>query len=345
MTRIVLLRRDRSTAKNTGVDVYANSIGSLLDENGIEYSEISMVMDLKGGSLNFLVNGLIKPFFSILKAVRKNDVFHATDDFCCIFFPIMWKKRKIVTFHHVISETDKDNKHYWFWRVVAKIGIRWADDIIAISSQTKKEIIETYGVDGSRIVVTPNGISKKFVTLDVDKKKYIGCTSTLMPRKNLHALLKIFKIFKGLPGTEGYTLKICGKGPEKDALMRTASELGIEEDLEILSDLSDDELVTFYNEAMVFANTSLHEGFGNMTLEAQICSTPVVYYRDADIPEEVVRFALPVDTDEEFAHRISDLIADPQMYADAVREGKEYADTFSGYPKGLLEVYLKQKDN
>ena len=37
---------------------------------------------------------------------------------------------------------------------------------------------------------------------------------------------------------------------------------------------------------ILFANTSMLEGLGSTPIEAHACRTPVVYFKDADIPDE-----------------------------------------------------------
>lgn len=342
MKKIILLRRARSTSANTGVDTYSNNIADLLEKNSMEYSEIGMILDLKKGIMHTIANGFIRPFFEVIKNRKDTDVFHATDDFCCLFFPLMNKSRKIVTFHHVINDDEKDTRFLFIWKLIAKIGIIWADDIIAISSQTKSEIMNKYKIDDSKITVISNSISKKFITLDVPNKKYIGCVTTLIARKNVHSLLRVFKLFKEMENTEEYTLKICGYGPEKESLIQTSKDLGIFDCVEFVSGLTDEEIILFYNEASVIATPSIHEGFGYTALESQLCSTPVVYFETSSVPEEVVRCAIPSKDEKDFAKNLHDLISDRKLYEDTVRRGNEYAKKFTAEQDNVLNLYLKE---
>lgn len=346
MKSVVLLRRTKDAA-NTGVGLYANSLAGLLERNSIEFEEIEMRMDLHNGFIRMLKDGFIEPFFKIMKARKDTEIFHATDDLCCFFLPFMRKNKKLVTFHHVVSEKDKDIKFLPMWRLSAWIGVKLADKIVAISEQTRDEIKRRYKINGDNIVVVPIALSDDITTLDVEKKRYIGCVSTLIQRKNIESLLRAFKEFRDICGMkegEGYSLRICGKGPEENTLRALANDLGLEGCVEFISDIDSKELVLFYNEASIIANPSLHEGFGKVTLEAQLCSTPVVYFKEAEIPEEVVRYAVASTDESDFAQKMFELLSDSTLYKKVVEEGLEYARSFQGTQAKMLDIYKELSD-
>ncbi len=339
MKTVVILRKPKASSANTGVGLYTDSIAKLLDDNSVEYGEVEMTMNLQSGYIKMFTNGFIRPFFEIMNLKKDTKIFHSADEFCCFFFPFMRKKKKVVTFHHVMSKKDKDSKFLLSWQLVAWIGVRWADRIVAISNQTRDEIMEKYGIDDSKIVVISNKLSEDIVTTGSEKKKFIGCVSTLTSRKNIGALLRSYRRFREEHGMTEYSLRICGKGPEEKNLRQQVTDLGIEEHVEFISDLDGKELVQFYNEASIIANPSLHEGFGRITLEAQLCSTPVVYFSQASIPEEVVRCAVPSEDEADFAYKMYELLNDRELYDDVVDKALSYARTYQGTPKELLDVY------
>ena len=340
MKPVVILKRSATTAKNTGVDIYSKNVEAALTERGMPFETAEMVMDTKAGYLNCLMNGIIRPFIRILRQ-RDRGVHHAIDEMCCLFLPFV-KGKKVVTFHHVIKDTDKDMRALFVWHLAARIGLRYSDVVIAISPQTKKELMERYRVRGEKIVTVLNGVSASFVTLDgAQKERSVGCVSTLIARKNVAALLRSFSLFLTMDGVGDVKLRICGKGPEKAALEELAVSLGISGNVEFLSDLSEDELVRFYNSLSVLANPSMHEGFGYVTLEAQRCSAPVVYFKDADIPEEVTKFAVPCDNETDMAEKMYALMTD-RGYRDAtVAAGREYADSFGPeFSEKITGIYM-----
>jgi len=336
---VVLLRKPKASSATTGVGIYTDSVTRLMDENSIDYSEIELRMDLQEGFVPMLTDGFIRPFFQIMAARKGTKIFHSADDFSCFFFPLMRGNKKIVTFHHVTSSKDKDVRFHPAWRLTSWIGVRWADKVIAISEQTCNEIQSKYRVDKSKIVVISNKLSEDMLTLGVEKKRFIGCISTLMPRKNVGSLIKAFKEFRDTYGMDDYSLKICGKGQEEEALKKLVKDLGLEEKVEFISNLDRNELALFYNEASIIANPSMHEGFGRITLEAQLCSTPVVYFKNAAIPREVMRCAVPSEDEKDFASKMYELLTDSELYKKVVEEGLEYARSFQGQQMELINLY------
>lgn len=130
--------------------------------------------------------------------------------------------------------------------------------------------------------------------------------------------------------------------------MELIEELGLKDKVTILSDLTVDQVVDFYNRIMVLANPSLHEGLGLVTLEAQKCNTPVVCIRGADIPEDVTRYAiLSGEDDQDFADKIHKAIVNQKYRGRMIAAGKEYADSFGkDFSENILQLYrgLSKKD-
>jgi len=336
---VVLLRKPKTSSAKTGVGIYTDGVAKLLDNNAIEYGEIELRMDLHSGFERMLVDGFIRPFFQIMNARKDTKIFHSADEFSCFFFPLLRNNKKIVTFHHVVSEDDKDSRFPLAWKFVSWVGVRWADKIVAISEQTRDEILKKYKIDESKVVVISNKLTEDIRILSAEKKRYVGCVSTFAPRKNVGSLLRVFKEFRDSYGMDDYLLKICGKGPEEGMLRKLTKDLGLEGKVEFLSNLERNELVSFYSEASIIANPSMHEGFGRITLEAQLCSTPVVYFEKAEIPEEVTRRAVPSVDEKDFAFNMYKLLTDQEFYKKVVEEGLEHARSFQGQQAELIEIY------
>ena len=115
------------------------------------------------------------------------------------------------------------------------------------------------------------------------------------PRKNVPALIKAARKY-------GFELKLVGnKGnAESEAKLRTL--IGDDKNIELLGFVSDEELVSLYNRAKVFALPSLNEGVGLVALEAAIHGCNIVitnlggpkeYYN-----KEMVELVNPYDIDD-----------------------------------------------
>jgi len=172
-----------------------------------------------------------------------------------------------------------------------------ADQIIAISEFTKKEIIRLCGIDGEKIKVIYLGVDrekyrpmrrfecrKKF-GLKSDEKLILVVASNL-PHKRMDLTKRIFDdVRKAYPDVKlikiGYGDILHGDGIINLGWVR-------EEDMPAL-----------YNTADVFLHTAEYEGFGLPVLEAMACGIPVVVSKKASLPEIVGDSDSLVDIDAE----------------------------------------------
>ena len=337
MTKLIVMRRYPDTeTKGTGIGSYSDMLEFLLEENGVEHEDVYFKLSTDEGYMKCLRRGFIGPALIL----RKTDcqLYHATDELCCMAFPRI-KGKKVVTFHHV-SKSREGNSPLLLavWKMVAKRAVKYSDAIIAVSQQTRDEIIGQLGADPDKVFVLEHTIDPLFRDLGRPRGKIIGFVGTLIERKNVPAGIRAFKRFTEMPGTDGYRFVICGDGPMKDELVLLSESLGMADRIEFTSGLGKDELLTFYNEMAVFANTSMHEGLGLTALEAQACGAPVVFFRDAEIPKEATRYFVPSEDEEDFAQKMYRLAMD-DPYRRSVTEGASFGLSPKEYSKKLFEIY------
>ncbi|MDR1405533.1 MAG: glycosyltransferase [Candidatus Methanoplasma sp.] len=329
----------------TGLGKYADSVGKCLENEGIEFNSIPFVISLSGGWFNLFADGFIRPLISVLRSNSKDRTFHATDELCGVFFPLI-RGRKILTVHHVVKKGEyRGALYYAMWNIITAMAIKSSDKVIAISGPTKKEIIEKFGVDPGKVVCVMNPIDDEYRILENTKKeKMIGCLGMLIPRKNTSSAIAAFKLLSDRDGMSDYCLEICGKGPEKEKLHKLAADLEIDSRVRFVSDLSNDDVVRFYNRSALIFNTSLHEGIGLVTMEAQRCGTPVLHLARAKIPEEITRFSVPCADEADMAGKAYELLADPKAYAELAGASKEYADAFGkNYCQRYIDLIMDLK--
>ena len=344
-SRLVLIDPpDSDSFGKSGLGVYCRNVRGLLDDSEIPYQRIDMAYpETFSEGLRWVFSNL-PGILSEINKIEPGTTVHMAYEGFGFLLPFV-RGKKVVTFHHLLNKDEKRaNGKWWYlvWRFSSKLAALLSDKIIAISPQTRKELIEMLRVREDKIQVIlnkPVGIFN--VSEDIERKRSIGFVGTLVPRKNVAALMRSFSEVLKMPGTSDILLKICGKGPEIGALRELADSLGIADRVIFMSDLSAEDLMFFYNSISILANPSLHEGFGNVTLEAQRCSTPVVFFKHADIPPEVMRAAIPCADEKEFANTIHRLLTDAEYWSTVSKEGKTYSDSFGeDYPKKMLDVYF-----
>lgn len=337
MKRIALMRRyPDKDVKGTGIGWYSGMLESTLIDNHIDYTSVNFKLSTDEGYLKCLIEGFFKPH-SKLKDVEAS-IYHATDELCCLAFPRI-KGKKITTFHHVLNSREgRSGLLSIIWRIAAKRAVKHSDAIIAVSEQTKKDLVEQFKADPDKIHILEHSFDPFFRNIGLERKKIIGFVGTLIERKNVSAGLRIFKKFTDMPDTEEYRFVICGTGPMEEELKALSVSLGIDDRVDFISNLSKDELLAFYNEITVFANTSLQEGLGLTALEAHACGAPAVFFADADIPHSVKKYQIPSKDEEEFALNIHRLVSDSEF-----RKSFEKKDRFGlnkeEYSEKLFEIY------
>ena len=339
MTLMTLMRRYPEKETNLkGVGVYSDMVESLLRCSGTDFDEVHFELSTSKGYLKCLNRGFIHPLY----ALKKTDslLYHATDELCCLQFPNI-KGRKIVTFHHVwATEEGSSPLLSIVWKLAAKRAIKHSDAIIAVSNQTRDELVVKMGADPGKIYVLEHSVDAFFEDLGRSRSKMIGFVGTLVERKNVDAGIRAFKRFTEIPGTEEYKFIICGKGPMREELGSLVESLDISDRVEFVSDLSREELLNLYNEMAVFANSSIQEGLGLTALEARACGTPVVFFEDADIPREATENFIPSKDEKEFAQNMHRLVTDDEYRASATgRFSFGYGP--EEYSKKLFDIYSK----
>lgn len=238
--------------------------------------------------------------FKYLRAIRKAklDIMHFTH----FNAPIFYRRPSVVTIHDLtLSFYPGKKMNSWYHRmaynIVLKSAVRNSKKVIAVSENTKADLVEMLHTDPKKIAVIYEGVNENFTPkadkeFNEDVKKKYGITKEFMlytgvwrGHKNLVNLIKSFGILRGEEGFEAQLVITGNEDPYYPEVKRTVVELGLEHDVIFPGMVSDEELVSLYQSAKLYVFPSLYEGFGLPPLEAMRCGTPVVASKTACIPE------------------------------------------------------------
>jgi glycosyltransferase involved in cell wall biosynthesis len=146
----------------------------------------------------------------ILKTINREnlDIFHSPAN----TLPLGYKKKSVITVHDLgiykfpdFFPRNRFSGQAYATRVLVPKSISRAEKIIAVSKNTKKDIVEEFGTDEEKIEVVYEGVlTKKEIchdisSLDEIKKhhgiagKFILFLGTIEPRKNIVMLVKAFR--------------------------------------------------------------------------------------------------------------------------------------------------------
>jgi glycosyltransferase involved in cell wall biosynthesis len=155
-------------------------------------------------------------------------------------------------------------------------------NIITISNESKKAIIDHYGIDSNKIKVIPNCVNtKKFNPSNESKeirekygKKILLYSGLMVLRKQIPILLNAMpQVIKENPDVH---LILTGKGRYLNDWKLLSNYLGIQNNTSFLGFVEENELLKLYASSDIFVFPSETEGFGQVLLEAMASGTPVI---------------------------------------------------------------------
>jgi glycosyltransferase involved in cell wall biosynthesis len=263
--------------------------------------------------------------------------------------PILCSCPTIVTVHDVIflryPQAFKPSKRRYL-SAMTGWSCRHAAQVIAVSEQTRRDIIELFGVAPDRVTTVHNGVGEKFRSLPanevgafkkakgLDGKRMVLYLGTLEPRKNIPTLIGAFASLAKSNQYDDCVLAIGGsKGWYYDEIFASAERLGLVKSgkVRFLGRVPDEELTLWYNSAAAFTYPSLYEGFGLPVLEAMACGTPVIAANTSAFPEVVGEAGLLVDPTDEAAwcRALMTVLNDSELHSKLSTLGLEQAAKFS----------------
>ena len=220
--------------------------------------------------------------------------------------------------------------------------------VIAVSENTKRDIVEILGIPEEKIRVVYEAAdevyNKQQTTNNIDKTKkkygikgdYILAVGTREPRKNLKRVIEAHEKLGISPPTGGLKLVIAGKFGWGDQ----SSIINHQSSIKLLGYVPKEDLAVLYSGAKVFVYPSLYEGFGLPVLEAMSCGCPVVTSNVSSMPEVAGDAAVLVNPEsmEEITEGIKKAMKERE---DLVKKGLKRAKEFSWEKtaRQTLEVY------
>lgn len=228
-----------------------------------------------------------------------------------------------------------------------------ADMIIAISKQTRDDLIDFWNIPEERISVVYQGCNPMFYEKKTEEEKaairkkyglpdeYILSVGTIEERKNLLLTVRAM-----VEGKIDMPLVVCGKStPYLAAVMEYAGNKGIRDRLLIRHNITFPDLPAIYQMARVAVYASLFEGFGIPILEALNSGTPMITSKGGVFPEaggDACLYVDPSDTEEMIA-ALDAVLNDSGMRAGMIRRGYDYALNFREdiVASKIMEVYRK----
>ncbi|MCA0930845.1 glycogen synthase [Lutimonas saemankumensis] len=241
---------------------------------------------------------------------------------------------------------------------VEKTAIEMADAIIAVSEETKVDVLKNFNVDPDKVKVIYNGINlQEYVVTQTDKtlvkygvdtsKPFVLFVGRITRQKGIIHLVNAIKYID--PDTQ---VVLCAGAPDTPEIAKemedSVNEVKRERDNVIWIDvmLEKEEVIELYSHADVFCCPSIYEPFGIINIEAMACETAVVASAVGGIKEVVVDGETgilvsleqqdvapfePVDPDKfsrDMAAGINKLINDKELARDMALKGRKRVEDY-----------------
>jgi len=255
---------------------------------------------------------------------------------------------KVITVHDMIHEIFKsDFKFNDSTAKNKKISIENADHIIAISNNTKNDLVSLLNVNPSKISVIYHGVDKRIFSrpeilknINVPYILYVGSRGGY---KNFSTLLIACSISKKIKNN----IKIIafGGGFFTSSEKLLIKNLGFTDGIVENRFGDDNDLSNFYSNATCFVYPSLYEGFGLPLLEAMVCGCPVISSNSSSMPEVVNGAGILFDphSPDSLSHAIEKMLFDSEARREYINLGYKNSDLFSWEKTSAATLDLYKK--
>jgi alpha-1,3-rhamnosyl/mannosyltransferase len=285
------------------------------------------------------------------------DLFHATH---YVLPPL--RSHAVVTIHDIIHllypQFLPNRAALVYARVMIRRALRRADRIITVSYNSKRDLVDYFGIVPSHVDVIYNGVSPEFRP-DVPEEErervarkyglprpYLLFLGGEKPHKNVQNVVRAFGEARRKRPDLPHVLALAGPMPKNPARIDALiAALDLSGAIVRPGRIEDDDLPGLFAGADALLYPTLYEGFGLPVVEAMACGTPVLTSSTSALQEIAGGYAYlvdPLDVDA-IARGILLLATDPKVRADFVELGRKRALDFSWdkAAERTLEVYAE----
>lgn len=226
---------------------------------------------------------------------------------------------------------------------------------VIISSATLKACLDS-GLKREKLEIIPYGVDTKFFkpinTQKYDDQFQILAVGYLIERKGFEYLIKAIQ--NVLQEHKNIKLKIVGSGPLETKLQILIKELKLDNNIQILKNVTDGDLLKLYNSSDLFVLPSIvdsqgnTEGLGLVLLEAMACKLPVIGSNIGGIPDIIqdhkTGLLVPQKDIFEISKAINCLIKDRKFSKKLAINGYNMVRTEFSWEK-IAQSYIKIYEN
>jgi glycosyltransferase involved in cell wall biosynthesis len=299
----------------------------------------------------------LKPFHPIWRSYFiKNDVkklnidiFHGLSHELPLKLPK--KTKTVVTIHDLIHERYPEFYPYFDRKIYSlkfKKACEKADVVVAISEQTKRDIVDFYNIEAAKIKVIYQSCHPQFYTSSTDEssvlrntddssvlgrkynlpENYILYVGTVNERKNLLSLVKAMQLLENQEDTHLVVIGTGGGYFEK--VKHYVIENHLTNKIHFLTKTDFQDFPFLYKNAKAFVLPSFFEGFGIPVIEAMCSGCPVIVSEGSCFIESAGKGALFINPNspESISAAIDKILTDKNLRNAQILRGGKYVEKF-----------------
>jgi len=275
--------------------------------------------------------------------------------------------KKVVTVHDIrplltrwMHPWSQRTSLYIRYRCLLPLILKRAEVIIAVSNNTKRDLVKWLGVDPDKVKVVYHGISQDYQPVQdperLDKlKHHYGITYPFilgqMMLGSIENIWTLVEAFRQLRTNASYTSRMVKEaklvffGDTDQGIVSEVRKMGLENEIVFLGWIPESDLSTLYSAAELFVYPSLYEGFGFPPLEAMACGTATIVSSVSSLPEVVGNGGLkfePLDA-AGLASQMYNVLTSEDTRRGLAKKGVERARTFTWEKTAAdtLKIYLE----
>jgi glycosyltransferase involved in cell wall biosynthesis len=274
--------------------------------------------------------------------------------------PFFYFGKSVITVHDLAYYKNSDwfpDNQFFNTRILTPLSFYKAKKLIAVSENTKKDLIKYFKIKPEKIEVILEGVDD-YCNLAVDAKAigekfkinfpYFLALGTLEPRKNLLRLVEAFSRFLKENPESNFKLILAGKkGWKYEPIFEKIKELNLEEKVIWVGYARLPEKIFLLKNTFALVFPSLYEGFGLPILEAMNMGVPVVTSNVASIPEIVIDNAVLIEPEdiESIKAGLNKVFRDHEVREKLIERGRGIARhfTWEKSAKKTLELFESLK--
>ena len=220
---------------------------------------------------------------------------------------------------------------------------RHADHVITVSDQTRRDVIDIFGIEEERVTTVYQGCSEAFAAVTSEDvvvarqalnlpERYILFVGSIEERKNLALIVEALA---QLQDKDIHLVAVGRKTPYVNTVVDSARRLGVLSRLHLMHGVGSAMLPGIYAGAKVFVYPSRFEGFGIPLIEALNAGVPVIGATGSCLEEAGGPSSLYTDPSDAtmLASMIDRVLIDISLRQKMITDGREYVERFT--PKRL----------